>query len=72
MGVLTLKAAKTKINLERDWALRKAEELIKAASKSGTVKLDFKTRVVTVDGTEAFAQSSDDLGGTFLAPFAGL
>eukprot|EP00959_Pyramimonas_sp_CCMP1952_P083448 1744393-Pyramimonas_sp.AAC.1 len=60
--------AVTKINLSRNWALRKAEELIKADRRTGSqsVKADWKNRTITVNGNLVFEQSAGDLKGCFL------
>ena len=70
-GALILKPAKTKVNLQRDWALRKAEELVEGATKSGDiVKIEFKERCDTVNAAKAFTQDADELAGTFHGVFA--
>ena len=56
-GPLALKPSKTRVDLGRGWALRKAEELVKAACNKGeTVQSEFgKGQCVAVNGTRAFA-----------------
>ena len=69
-----VKAAISKVNSHRNWALRKAEELVKASNSAAgkRVELSFKERVVKVDNAVAFEQSPEDLGGTFKGAFSSL
>ena len=67
---LTVKAAKRKLNKQRDWPLRKAEALLKSSATNRLVKLEWSDRNVTVDGIPAFVQQRNDLRGTFADPFA--
>ena len=68
---ITIKPARTETNSQRNYSLRKAEELIKASpeSKDSNVKISWDSRAVQVDDTNAFTQSKRDTGGTFLAPY---
>ena len=59
---LLVKKARTQKNSSRNWALRKAEELLKAVPGVGTVKLEWKYRKVTVGGVDAYTQGRDNLG----------
>ena len=77
----TLRLAKTqpKQQLTRNYALRKANDLLKthphATGKTITInwKLDNSTdRTVTVNHAPAFTQTKSDLTGTFLPPFTDL
>ena len=68
-----MKKAKTQLNLQRDWCLRKASDLIKERlgnSPSVSVKSDFKTREVLVNNVAAFKQESTDIAGNFCGDFA--
>ena len=63
--------ARTKFQEKRNWALRKAEEMIKGniESTNGDVKIDMKGRKVTCDGEDAFVQGKEEPIGSFLEPF---
>ena len=72
-GAVTMKPSETRVNMERAWALRKAEELLKGACKQGQpVKIEFgsKQRGVMVNGTKVFTQGQDDLGGPFIGDYS--
>ena len=67
---------KTKLQLQRNYALKKAKDLLTddPATRTKTVTLNWKLdnttdRKVTVNGTPAFTQTKDDPVGTFHAPF---
>ena len=68
---LSIKPARSKLNSQRNYSLRKAEELIKESehSKDKTVSISWDTRSVTVNNISAFTQGKTDTGGSFLAPF---
>ena len=68
---LKLKPALTKINSKRNWALRRASELIQDTSEARlrSVKINWKDRTVTLDGTAVFLQNKEDLYGSFADPF---
>ena len=68
---LSVKPARTQKNSARNWALRKAEEVLKATSGTEGVKVDWKERAVQANGEEAFKQGRDDLG-TFTSNFSHL
>lgn len=68
---LRLKASLTSVNRKRNWALRKAEEILKANSHANT-KIDWKERVVSCKDEIAFKQSKFDLTGTFVDQFSSL
>ena len=76
---LMIKPARTELQRKRNYAMRKAEELIKASTHTGgkEVKIEWKVdgsreRLVTVNGTAAFKQEENDVKGVFLQPFADL
>ena len=71
---LTAKQARSKVNAQRNWSPRKAEELVKAApgSQGKNVQILFKDRVVKVDEEVAFKQDKHELGGAFCGGFAHL
>ena len=70
---IKVRPAKTKFNSSRDWALKKAEELLQgAASSSQVVKLSFSDRKVTVNNEDAFVQSKTDSRGSFCGDFTHL
>ena len=70
--VPSVKPAKSAVNLSRDYALRKAEELLKADSRAQDVQLVFQERCVRVRGVPVFTQAKHDLKGSFRAPFSDL
>ena len=59
-----MKAALTKTNKERNWALRKADELLKAAAPTAKVELKWDQRCVNVDAVPAFGQDKVELRGS--------
>ena len=76
---LMIKPARTELQRKRNYAMRKAEELIKASTLTAgkEVKIEWKVdgsreRLVTVNGTTAFKQGEHDVKGVFLQPFADL
>ena len=73
-GKVKAKFALTDFNKQRNWALRKAEELIKAepAATNKRVAIDFSARVVKVDSSTAFEQGRDESRGTFMGAFSAL
>ncbi len=68
--------ARTRAQRARNWALRKAEELAKIEAQrrgiSGTPRIDFTmpVRRVYIGDELAFAQTKDELRGTFVDVFA--
>ena len=69
---ITLKNDVTKLNRARNWAITKAEELLKAdpLCRGKEIKTNMgNNREVKVDGKAAFIQASSELRGTFLTPF---
>ena len=74
---ITIKPALTKINSQRNTALRKAGDILKALAQKGDRRTSGKEikvnlnqeRNVTVDGVPAFSQDPTDLRGSFLPPF---
>ena len=63
---ITVKPALGKINRQRNYAIQKAEEMIKE------VKADLKQRIVTLEGGTVFEQTSSELGGTFRGTMSSL
>eukprot|EP00973_Karenia_brevis_P021017 2890295-Karenia_brevis.AAC.1 len=66
-GNIKIRAALTQINRKRNWALRRAEDLLKSSPliQGNEVKIDFATRVVKVGNTNAFVQSKFEVTGAF-------
>ena len=60
----------TKKNRRRNWALRRAVELLKNMGVE-SVSIDFKKRCVVVGSSEtvAFQQQQEDSIGSFLSPY---
>ena len=74
-GSVKIKKALSKINESRNYALRKAEELLKSDPQTGQKQVVIswsKPRGVKVDGTFAFSQNDSELTGTFAAPYNNL
>ena len=71
---ITVKAARPKIGGKRHYSLRKAEELVKSheTAKNKEIKIIWKDRIVEVDGIAVFTQGKDEIGGSFLPPYADL
>ncbi|CAE8598841.1 unnamed protein product [Polarella glacialis] len=73
---IQIKPAQTKLKSTRNYAMRKAFELIKACptSLNKNVEIDWNmpVRKVTVDSVDAFTQHKNDIHGTFHAPFQSL
>ena len=71
---LTCKAARTKINNQRNHSLRKAGELLKASPLNAgkVVRIEWKDRKVTVGGADAFVQDKGETRGQFCAAFSSL
>eukprot|EP00973_Karenia_brevis_P035902 4953134-Karenia_brevis.AAC.1 len=71
---IKFKKALTKVNAARNWALRKAKDLIDDASEGHhkPVKIDWPSRTVKANDVVAFSQIKSQLKGTFHAPFANL
>ena len=59
---LLVKKACTQKASSRNWALRKGEELVKAAPGGAEAKLDWKERIVKVNEEVVFKQDKDELG----------
>ena len=65
--------ARTKLRKARNWAFRKAADLVGAACAEGnTATLNWKDRTVTVNDEVAFSQQPGEKGGTFKNSFAHL
>lgn len=71
-----VKGARTEIQKERNWALKKAQEPIKSAPESNGKKVeiiwkvtDSKSRQVKVDDQVTFVQSKDEAKGSFIVPY---
>ena len=72
-ATLRVVQARTKLRKSRNWALRKAFELLKeAAGDSATTELKWEGREVTVNGAVAFKQLPGEPKGTFQNSFAHL
>jgi hypothetical protein len=71
---LTIKIARTKLAGARNHNIRKAEELIKASTKSigQSVNLDFKEREIKVGSALAFKQEKHEINGAFMGAFTDL
>ena len=76
---LEIARAKTSSQLERNSALRKAEEILKKEAPTKKIEIIWKkpdskdkTREVNVDGIPAFRQNISDSSGCFLSPFVSL
>ena len=69
--IILIKPAKSRVNLSRDWALRKAGELVKSHS-GRDAKIDFKGRTVSVGDVVVFEQTASELEGTFKGEFSRL
>ena len=70
---VVIKQSKTKLQSKRNWSLSEAEKLLKEKASDGVeVQLEWKERVVKVNGIIAFKQNKTDSGGTFSAPFTSL
>ena len=67
-----VKAATSQVNQHRNWALRRASDLVKSRVPTANVRIDFKARNVSVDSAIAFEQGRGDLTGTFLGRFSDL
>ena len=74
-----IKNARTDFQKARNWALKKACEVIKSSPESKNKKVeivwkvtDTKLRQITVNDKVAFVQSKEEATGTFVAPFTGL
>ena len=68
---LLVKQAQTQKQKARNWALRKAEELVKGKPGATGVQLEWKERKVTAGGVDAFTQGKDNLG-SFVGDFSDL
>ena len=71
---LKVKAAITKLNSHRNWALRAAKDV---AEKSPlcigkNIDLDMKNRVLKVGGEVAFQQNPNETSGSFTSKFSSL
>ena len=71
--------ARTQFQMARNWSIKKAHELIKAAPEASGKKIeivwkitDSKNRHVTADDVAVFVQTFEDAQGTFIAPFSAL
>ncbi len=71
---MSAKPGITKVNAARNYAMRKAEEMLKADPKSAGKGVDasMKDRAIKVGGAIAFSQGKKELGGTFSEPFVHL
>ena len=70
---VAVKAGKTKLQNQRDWALGKAGELLRKEVPDKTVEVKWgNERVVKVDSAVAFKQEKEDEKGTFASNFSHL
>ena len=69
---IVIKPSISKLNLARNYSLKKAMELIKTDAAVATKTVVIKDRNAMVDMEVAFIQSKDEVGGTFQVPFAHL
>ena len=76
---IKIKTARTQFQKKRNYAMRKAEELLKTSPKTGIQKVsiewkvqDTKKRRILVGDAVAFLQSEYDVIGTFSTPFTDL
>ena len=68
---VTVKRALSKVNRQRNYSMRKAEEVINAKFPGKHVKFDHKERPLSMDGAVVFQQTSNELGGTLSGSMAG-
>ena len=63
--------AKTHLQLSRNYALKKAKDLVEkhAASENKVVSMNWKNRAVEVDGKDVFTQEKNDMAGKSMQPF---
>ena len=73
---IKMKPARTQFQKKRNYAMRKAEELLKASPKSGSSEvsiewkaMDSKSRRISVNRSVAFTQTEYDVIGTFSTLF---
>ena len=69
--VILVKPAKSQVNSARDWALRKAAEILKSETGQDA-KIEWQSRAVKVGENVAFEQGAGDLQGFFKHPFSRL
>ena len=62
--------ARTHLQLSRNYALKKAKDLVEkhAAAKNKTAPINWKNRAVEVDGKDVFTQEKHDMAGKFMQP----
>ena len=71
--VIDIKLARTKLKSQRNFALRKAHELIKSSplSQGKSVEdITWTERSMNVNGVPAFKQNKSEFGGSFLPPYS--
>ena len=68
---VTVKRALSKVNRQRNYSMRKAEEVINAKFPGKHVKFDHKERSLSMDGAVVFQQTPNELGGTLSGSMAG-
>ena len=68
---ISVKHARTQLQKQRNWALRKASEILSAAGV-GSVTIDWKMpfRSVSVNCIVAFSQEQSDSRGVFATEFS--
>ena len=71
---ISIKNARTKVNGQRNYALRKAKELLKASdvNTGKTVEIKWAERCVSVNDVAAFSQAKTDISGSFLPPYSAM
>ena len=69
---IAVRPALSKLYLARNYALKRASELIKADSGSAGKTVETKDRTIVVGGQEAFVQGKNEPAGSFVGPFAHL
>ena len=66
-----MKRAFSKANRQRNYALRKAEEVINAKFLIKCVRIDHKERSFSMDSTVVFQQTPNEFWGTLSGSMAG-
>ena len=69
---MQIKPAISKVNLARNYSLKKATEMIKADSAYTGGVVDNKGRTVMAADAEAFVQDKTETGGRFVSTFSHL
>ena len=69
---VSVRPARTKLNGQRNYSLRRASDVLKKESPTKKVELNWKNRSVTVNGEDAFIQGKLDTAGNFMGSYAHL